>query len=55
LFGVTLTVSLAGAGATAAVDDDAADFFGRPRFLAEPSALAVALGFGAGFFNSSRS
>jgi len=32
--------------------DDAAGFFGRPRFLAEPLAVAGALGFTAGFFAS---
>ena len=49
MFGVAVAVSLVDVVAPP-VGDEPADFFGRPRFLPEPSPLVVALGFDADFF-----
>lgn len=49
LFGVTVAVSLVGGVATVVSFDGAADFFGRPRFLTEPSVFFVTFGFGTAF------
>ena len=49
---MTVAVSLVGVVATVVSADAAAAFFGRPRFLAEPSVFAVALGIGAAFLTA---
>jgi hypothetical protein len=49
LFGVAVADSLVDVVAPP-VGDEPADFFGRPRFLPEPSPLVVAFGFDADFF-----